>query len=158
MILLSTRNLNLLQKLLVWQLSRERSFKTCFLQILHLVIGSLESSSFSISFPNVLATPSINFLKLNFDAAAYVNSKLDTTSAVVRDHQGSILDWCCHPWVSFLNTLQLESIAYRETLLLAKNRGFSKIILRYSPLYQSYPCRLPFPWDAWFVLRFISGF
>lgn len=131
MIFTSTKNLNQICKIICLAIKWKEISGGSFFRFFVLATGSLESSTFTIYFSNVLAAPSSSFLKLNFDFATDVSSNLDTTTIVVRDHRGSIVDWCCHLWVSILDSLQIESIACPKALLLAKkNRGFSKVIIK----------------------------
>ncbi|XP_021621451.1 uncharacterized protein LOC110621477 [Manihot esculenta] len=83
----------------------------------------------------------LGFIKLNFDAAWDKNSNSGATAVIVRNPSGSVIDWCCRSWASISDPLQFESIACREALLFAKNRGFSRSIIEGDSLITVQACR-----------------
>ncbi|KAJ9147286.1 hypothetical protein P3X46_029463 [Hevea brasiliensis] len=89
---------------------------------------SLPSSTLSLILVTWITLPA-NVLKLNFDAAINSFRNRGATKVIVRNSKGQILDWACKKYNFIINPLVLESLACRDTALLAVNRGFHFIIV-----------------------------
>ncbi|KAJ9186909.1 hypothetical protein P3X46_002427 [Hevea brasiliensis] len=68
-------------------------------------------------------------IKINFDAATNKHQQYGSIAAFARDHHSLLCGWLCRRIVGISDPLVLESLAYREALLLAKAKGFSNVVI-----------------------------
>lgn len=73
--------------------------------------------------------PSRGLVKLKFDTAIDVSTNMGITTVVIHNFDRTFLDWCYLLWYSITDPLLLESITCWEALVLAKSRGFLRIII-----------------------------
>ncbi|XP_021685717.2 uncharacterized protein LOC110668706 [Hevea brasiliensis] len=77
---------------------------------------------------HILPLPS-EYIKINFDAAVNGQGNYGAVAALARDHRNQPCRWVCRRYLAITDPLTLESLAFREALLLAKAKGFEKVII-----------------------------
>ncbi|KAJ9182498.1 hypothetical protein P3X46_006489 [Hevea brasiliensis] len=124
----------------VWKSRNEKIFRNVIISPQDIIAATLKHfEDFSLANDSIskqselnhstlaLTPPPVNVIKLNFDAAVDRNRRRGAIAVVARNLEGKPLDWCCKVYESIVDPLVLESLACRDAVTLALNRGFCAV-------------------------------
>ncbi|KAI8571068.1 hypothetical protein RHMOL_Rhmol01G0088600 [Rhododendron molle] len=107
----------------------EKAFALCIeFKAAMVDVHSLQSPIVSGSVP-MWRPPLADVIKLNVDGAVQRENGSVGVGIVARDLWGQIVGMVAIPFIGFFSPRAVEAMAFREALVFAANRGFSKIVV-----------------------------